>query len=104
MGQLLSSTKHGDPLDPGLLTNTAPTGFYQEVLSEQPGNDVEMPQSDPSSTLLRSSATTHRLAPKRLRSRYQPRGLGIQCFRAFLHLNGDLGWGRDALFDMRMSP
>ena len=26
------------------------------------------------------------------------------CFRAFLHLHGDLGWGRDALFDMRISP
>ena len=58
MGQLLSSIKHGDPMDPGLLTSTAPTGFYQDVLSEQPGNDVEMPQSDPSSTLPRSSATT----------------------------------------------
>ena len=27
-----------------------------------------------------------------------------RCFRAFLHLHGGLGWGRDALFDMRISP
>ena len=26
------------------------------------------------------------------------------CFRAFLYLHGDLGWGREALFNMRISP
>ena len=57
MGQTLSSIARG-PLDPGLMTHTDPNGFVPLVLIEQPGNSVEVPQSDPSKELSLSSSTT----------------------------------------------
>ena len=49
-------------MDHGLLTRTDPTGFVPLVLLEQPGNDIEMPQSDPSKEQSLSSSTTSRWA------------------------------------------
>ena len=58
MGQLFSSPRRDGHVEPGLVSNTSPTGTQSYVLLEQPGIDISEAQSNPSKEQSEDSATT----------------------------------------------
>ena len=58
MGQLFSSPRRDGHVEPGLVSNTSPTGTQSYVLLEQPGIDISEAQSNPSKEQSEDSSTT----------------------------------------------